>query len=376
MKGHATLMRFRQCLLDECTEQLQWPRAEASETPAAFRTLWVLLVWWRERPDELRGVFNKAFTRMYTEFDATRVWHQIDAQAWLDMVHDGEKACHGYELTAEERRPQLMRRLPASAPVTPFVRVQLDLLYQARQLLTNQLGAWDTTLPERFATEYDPEELVTLHAMLRCTLIDSVEWMTSKASFQVLTLMETDDDKRDFWLQSTRALMRSLTHSSFKGQVPEAPPGASGAAAPQTLFPGLFEARAYNAFRIHAGRKRLPMYSRAWLQLLHFAYEAAARPAPRAFQEAAEGCGAYGDIQEGQGYLFEEIYALLGCVPHLHETMRPWIDLSILPFEDEGVFWEELGRYMLAVLLRSRAEFEEAWCEADAQGMWETIAAL
>ena len=358
-------MHFRQCLLDECTAQLKWPQATCPKaSPAAFRTLWVLLVWWRERPEELRGVYNKAFTRLF-QIDASRAWHQIDATKWLEMLHEGEKDRHGYELTAEERRPQYLRALCMPEEATPFARVQLQMLYHARQLLTMQLSELDEALPERFSTAYDAEELMTLYALLQ--FLPDVEWMSSHSTFRILQLMETPEDRREFWIHSTRALMRGFDHASYKAPVPPAAPlnaaGAAGAAG--AAFPGLFEARAYNAFRIYAGGNRLPMYARAWLQLLHFAYEAT-------FGAPTE--VAFGD---GQMRLFEEVYALLGREVRVRQT---WVDLSCV--EDESAFWEELARYMLAVLIISQAQFQaaerkhEAWCEKDAQGMLETILAL
>ena len=95
---HATLMRFRTALLDA----LKWPHAP-SETPAAYRTLWVLLVWRRERPDAVRGAFNAAFTRMYRE-DPSRVWHSIPIDEWLRMLFEEEPARFGYELSPQARQ--------------------------------------------------------------------------------------------------------------------------------------------------------------------------------------------------------------------------------------------------------------------------------
>lgn len=362
---HDMLMRFRTALL----EALKWPHAP-SETPAAYRTLWVLLVWWRERPDALRSAFYAAFTRMY-QADRTRVWHAIPVDEWLRMLLDAELARFGHALDKEERQPTRVK-LPPFTEITPLARVQLDALYQARQNLVMTLP--EPWLPERFPTAHDPEELVTLHAMLQCPLCN-VEWMTSVSTLRVVCLLGAADDQRAFWVQTTRALYASQA-KGFAHVSHDAAPSETAIAlaaqkeapiqAPQTCFPGLLETES-EAFR--EGALSVPAYARAWLLLLHFAYESLGF--------------AYDAKKEPRQALFDELDTLRAALvktsdqqhkQHLRDALQPWLDLVSLGSLDEvGAFWDELARYMQAVLA---AFAREALWQRDTAGLCEFILSL
>jgi hypothetical protein len=363
-KTHTTLMRFRAALLDA----IKWPHAP-SETQAAYRTLWVLLLWWRERPDALRGAFNVAFTRMYAE-DKSRVWHAIKVDEWLRMLLDEEPARFGYELDKEERHPTRVKLAPSFPPTaTPVVRVQLDALYQARQVLVGSLP--EPWLPERFAGAYDPEELVTLHAMLQCPLV-SLEWMTSESILGVVGLFASAEEKRAFWVQSARALALGFTHVSYEA-LPQAVAPAAPLAAPNTYFEGLLDAEG----GFHEGPLRVPVYARAWLMLLHFAYESlgfvsAAPTAPTAPPEEARKA-LFQEIDTVRAVLADD-RRRIEAVKHLRSVLHPWFNTTTLSTnEDVATFWDELARYMQALLA---AFAREALWQRDMAGLGEFIAGL
>jgi hypothetical protein len=394
-KDHETLMWFRQCLLDECTKQLGWPAtpttasvvAHQHQTTAHYRTLWVLLLWWREsRADRLTGVFNKAFTRMWFD-NKERVWHEIKVNEWLQWLYDTERACFGYDnLHADEKYPAPFRYCPhkeGAQKQQPFVRIQLNALYRARQTLVACMPADAPRLPERFSTEYDPEELVTLHVMLQCPMCN-IEWMTREyATLRVVALFPSAEDQRAFWVESTRRLMimtmrdnRPTTTVSpllLLLQAASMTPthnndDAQPCYEPRTLFPGLLETSTDNGFRV--GGVRMPMYARAWLMLLHFAYESLGFPSTYTIDDAR--------LQPM--LLYDEIVALRTAIPrlqhqpHLRATMQKWVDLSALDTPEEvGAFWDELAQHMQSILLASTREI--AW-QKDTEGLGDFIASL